>query len=167
VHVFKHDLSWFSNVFALTYVVQNVCFEFKSTFPPCFKFLISLLCVNCFGLYYILFCRHQRCHINAYLFQYVLHDWGDDKCIKLLKNCKQAIPSRDAGGKVIIIDIVVGSSPSDNKLLETQVLWDLYIMQIGGVERDEQEWKKIILAAGFKDYNIMPLGLRSIIELYP
>ena len=105
--------------------------------------------------------------IKGYLFQCVLHDWDDDKCIKLLKNCKQAIPSRDAGGKIIIIDIVVGSSPSDVKILETQVLCDLDIMKIGGVERDEQEWKKIILAAGFKDYNIMPLGLRSIIELYP
>ncbi|KAG2549045.1 5-pentadecatrienyl resorcinol O-methyltransferase-like [Panicum virgatum] len=104
---------------------------------------------------------------NAIFLKYVLHDWDDDKCIKLLKNCKQAIPSRDAGGKVIIIDIVVGSSLSDVKLLETQVLCDLDIMKIGGVERDEQEWKKIILAAGFKDYNIMPLGLRSIIELYP
>jgi len=104
---------------------------------------------------------------NAIFLKYVLHDWGDDKCIKLLKNCKQAIPSRDAGGKIIIIDIVVGSSPSDIKLLETQVLCDLYFMEIGGVERDEQEWKKIFLAAGFKDYNIMPPGLRSIIELYP
>ena len=58
--------------------------------------------------------------IKGYLFQCVLHDWDDDKCIKLLKNCKQAIPSRDAGGKVIIIDIVVGSSPSDVKILETK-----------------------------------------------
>jgi len=40
-------------------------------------------------------------------------------------------------------------------------------MEIGGVERDQQEWKKIFLSAGFKDYNIMLLGLRSIIELYP
>ncbi|RLN42646.1 5-pentadecatrienyl resorcinol O-methyltransferase-like [Panicum miliaceum] len=104
---------------------------------------------------------------NAIFLKYVLHDWGDDKCIKLLKNCKQAIPSRDACGKVIIIDIVVGSSPSDVKLLETQVLCDLHIMKIGGVEGDEQEWKKIFLAAGFKDYNIMPIGLRSLIELYP
>ncbi|KAG2538045.1 5-pentadecatrienyl resorcinol O-methyltransferase-like [Panicum virgatum] len=104
---------------------------------------------------------------NAIFLKYVPHDWGDDKCIKLLKNCKKAIPSRDAGGKVIIIDIVVGSSPSDIKLLETQVLCDLHFMEIGGVERDQQEWKKIFLAAGFKDYNIMLLGLRSIIELYP
>ncbi|KAF8720543.1 hypothetical protein HU200_023797 [Digitaria exilis] len=73
------------------------------------------------------------------------------KCIKILKNCKLAIPSRDAGGKIIIIDIVLGSNLSDTKLLEAQ----------------EQEWKKIFIEAGFKDYNIIPLGLRSIIELYP
>ena len=106
--------------------------------------------------------------INAFLFQCIFHDWGDDECIKILKNCKQAIPSRDAGGKVIIIDIVIGSNSSDTKLLETQIICDLDIMKVGGAERDEQEWKKIFLEAGFKDYNIMPvLGLRSISELYP
>ena len=69
---------------------------------------------------------------------------------------------------MIIIDIVVGSKSSDIKLLETQVICDLDIMKIGGAERDEQEWKKIFLEAGFKDYSIMPvLGLRSIIVLYP
>ncbi|CAD6257300.1 unnamed protein product [Miscanthus lutarioriparius] len=105
---------------------------------------------------------------NVVFLKWILHDWSDDKCIKILKNCKQAIPSRDAGGKIIIIDIVVGSESSDTKLLETQVIYDLHLMKIGGVERDEQEWKKIFLEAGFKDYNIMPaLGLRSIIELYP
>jgi hypothetical protein len=105
---------------------------------------------------------------NAVFLKWILHDWGDTECIKILKNCKQAIPSRDAGGKVIIIDIVVGSKSSDIKLLETQVICDFDIMKIGGVERGEQEWKKIFLEAGFKDYTIMPvLGLRSIIVLYP
>ncbi|XP_066384647.1 5-pentadecatrienyl resorcinol O-methyltransferase-like [Miscanthus floridulus] len=105
---------------------------------------------------------------NAVFLKWIFHDWSDDECIKILKNCKQAIPSRDAGGKVIIIDIVIGSNSSDTKLLETQIICDLDIMKIGGVERDEQEWKKIFLEAGFKDYNIMSvLGLRSIIELYP
>ena len=69
---------------------------------------------------------------------------------------------------MIIIDMVVGSGSSDAKQLETQVLYDLLIMGINGVERDEQEWKKIFYEAGFKDYKIMPiLGVRSIIELYP
>ncbi|WVZ58924.1 hypothetical protein U9M48_009142 [Paspalum notatum var. saurae] len=105
---------------------------------------------------------------DAVFLKWVLHDWSDDECVKILKNCKQAIPSRDAGGKVIIIDIVVGSKLSDVKVLETQVMCDPDIMKIGGVERDEHEWNKISVKAGFKDYHIMPvLGLPSIIELYP
>uniref|UniRef100_I1Q6Z9 O-methyltransferase C-terminal domain-containing protein n=1 Tax=Oryza glaberrima TaxID=4538 RepID=I1Q6Z9_ORYGL len=41
--------------------------------------------------------------------EYVLHCFGDDDCVKILRRCKDAIPTRDAGGKVIIINIVVGS----------------------------------------------------------
>jgi hypothetical protein len=98
-----------------------------------------------------------------------LHDWGDDECVKILKNCKQAIPPKDEGGKIIIIDMVVGLPGSqDIKHVETQVLYDLLMMSIGGVERDEQEWKKIFTEAGLQDYKIMSiLGVRSIIELYP
>ncbi|CAL4931430.1 unnamed protein product [Urochloa decumbens] len=105
---------------------------------------------------------------NAVFLKWILHDWNHDECVKILKNCKQAIPPRDAGGKIIIIDMVVGSEPSEIKHVETQVLYDLLIMNINGVERDEQEWKKIFFEAGFKDYKIIPiLGVRSIIELYP
>jgi len=109
--------------------------------------------------------------MNGCLIQLVLHDWNDDECVKILKNCKKAIPPRDAGGKIIIIDMVVGSEPSepsDIKHIETQILKDLMMMNINGLERDEQEWKKISFKAGFKDYKIIPLlGVRSIIELYP
>ncbi|RLM70322.1 5-pentadecatrienyl resorcinol O-methyltransferase-like [Panicum miliaceum] len=107
---------------------------------------------------------------NAIFLKWILHDWGDEECVKLLKRCKEAIPPRDAGGKVIIIDMVLGSGPSssDEKHRETQVLFDLLMIALNGVERDEQEWKKIFFEAGFKDYRIIPvLGIRSIIELYP
>ncbi|TVU39857.1 hypothetical protein EJB05_13300, partial [Eragrostis curvula] len=99
---------------------------------------------------------------------WILHDWGDTECIKILKNCKKAIPPRDSGGKVIILDMVVGAGSANAKLKETQVLFDLLIMTINGTERDEKEWKKIIFEAGFSDYKIIPvLGVRSIIEVYP
>ncbi|TKW01014.1 hypothetical protein SEVIR_8G149300v4 [Setaria viridis] len=105
---------------------------------------------------------------NAVFLKWILHDWGDDECIKLLKRCKEAIPSRDAGGKVIIIDMVLGWGPSEEKHTETQLLFDLLMIALNGVERDEQEWKKIFFEAGFKDYKIITLlGIRSIIELYP
>ncbi|KAL6609663.1 hypothetical protein ACP70R_039632 [Stipagrostis hirtigluma subsp. patula] len=105
---------------------------------------------------------------NAMFFKWVLHDWSDDDCVKILKNCRKAIPPREAGGKVIIMDIVVGTEPSDLKHREMQVLFDLYIMLVNGIERDEQEWKNVFTRAGFSDYKIIPvLGIRSIIEVYP
>ncbi|PUZ65188.1 hypothetical protein GQ55_3G203500 [Panicum hallii var. hallii] len=105
---------------------------------------------------------------NAVFLKWVLHDWSDEECVKILKNCKRAIPPRHEGGKVIILDMVVGAGSSDLKHKETQVLFDLFIMFVNGIERDEQEWKKIIFQAGFSDYKITPvLGVRSIIEVYP
>ncbi|XBJ11625.1 O-methyltransferase ZRP4 [Aegilops tauschii subsp. strangulata] len=102
---------------------------------------------------------------DAVFLKSVLHDWDDEKCVKILKTCRKAVPPREAGGKVIIIDIVVGA---DKKHGEVHALLDLYIMFINGVERDEQEWSKIFLEAGFSDYKIIPvLGFRSIIEVYP
>ncbi|KAL0295804.1 UNVERIFIED_CONTAM: Acetylserotonin O-methyltransferase [Sesamum calycinum] len=35
----------------------------------------------------------------------VLHDWGDDECIDILKNCREAIP-KDTG-KVMIVEAVI------------------------------------------------------------
>ncbi|KAF8650880.1 hypothetical protein HU200_063791 [Digitaria exilis] len=64
--------------------------------------------------------------------------------------------------------MVLGSGPSDDKHKETQVLFDLLMIALNGVEQDEEEWKKIFFEAGFKDYKIITiLGIRSVIELYP
>lgn len=105
---------------------------------------------------------------DAVLLKSVLHDWDHDDCVKILKNCKKAIPPREAGGKVIIINMVVGAGPSEMKHKEMQAIFDVYIMFINGMERDEQEWSKIFSEAGYGDYRIIPvLGVRSIIEVYP
>ncbi|KFK41370.1 hypothetical protein AALP_AA2G121500 [Arabis alpina] len=36
---------------------------------------------------------------------FVLHNWGDKGCIKVLKNCKEAVPPNI--GKVLIVDSVI------------------------------------------------------------
>ena len=69
---------------------------------------------------------------------------------------------------MIIVDMVVGSGPDDIVTRETQVFYDLFIMGAEGIEREEHEWKKIFMEAGFSDYKIISvLGVRSVIELYP
>jgi hypothetical protein len=85
-----------------------------------------------------------------------------------LKKCKEAIPPRDAGGKAIIVDMVVGSGPNAIVTRDTEVFFDLLMMCFEGREREEFEWKKIFMEAGFSDFKIMSvLGVRSVIELYP
>ncbi|KAL6595451.1 hypothetical protein ACP70R_047791 [Stipagrostis hirtigluma subsp. patula] len=95
---------------------------------------------------------------NAVFLKWILHDWGDAECVKLLKNCKKAIPSKEEGGKVIILDMVVGTGLSNPQHKEMQVLFDLFMMFMNGIERDEHQWKKIILEAGYSGYKIIPIA---------
>ncbi|KAL3509269.1 hypothetical protein ACH5RR_028670 [Cinchona calisaya] len=105
--------------------------------------------------------------------QWILHDWSDEECVKILKNCKEAIPSKDKGGKVIIIDMVMKNQPegddSDDKAIETQLFFDMLMMVLTkGRERNEKEWAKLFFEAGFSGYKINPVfGLRSLIEIEP
>ncbi|CAO2828018.1 unnamed protein product [Amaranthus hypochondriacus] len=111
-------------------------------------------------------------HADAVLLKWILHDWSDKDCIKILKQCKEAIPSKDKGGKVIIIDIIVESENDEIKSKEstTKYLFDMLMMSLfgDGKERTEQQFNKLFQQAGFSDYKILPiLGVRSVIELYP
>ncbi|KAG2558712.1 hypothetical protein PVAP13_8NG345900 [Panicum virgatum] len=99
----------------------------------------------------------------------VLHDWSDEDCVKILQRCKQAIPARTKGGKVIIIEMVRGSAQGDRKISEMEDIQNVFMLHINGVERGINEWKRIFSDAGFSDdYKIMPvLGPYSVIEIYP
>ncbi|GMH07277.1 hypothetical protein Nepgr_009117 [Nepenthes gracilis] len=106
---------------------------------------------------------------DAVLLKCVLHNWEDKECVKILKLCKEAISNSNTGGKVIIIDIVTGHQIENHKLLEVQLFFDLQMMALTrGKERNESEWNKLFVDAGFSEYKITSkLGARSIIELYP
>ncbi|EAZ18627.1 hypothetical protein OsJ_34149 [Oryza sativa Japonica Group] len=107
---------------------------------------------------------------DAVLLKYVLHCWGDDDCVRILRNCREAIPAREAGGKVIITELVLGSSAAsrDANVAEAEDMHSLFLMCISGVGREEREWRAIFSDAGFGDYKITPvLGPISVIEVYP
>uniref|UniRef100_A0ACD5Z9L5 Uncharacterized protein n=1 Tax=Avena sativa TaxID=4498 RepID=A0ACD5Z9L5_AVESA len=102
---------------------------------------------------------------DAVLLKHVLHDWNDEDCVKILTQCRKAIHT---GGKVIIVDVLVGSSPSKD-MLQVQLQLDLLMMAMtAGKERDEQQWRKIFMDAGFSNYKTRSLmGFTSITQLYP
>ncbi|KAK6919652.1 O-methyltransferase domain [Dillenia turbinata] len=107
---------------------------------------------------------------NAIVLKWVLHDWPDEDCVKILTRCREAIESTNEGGKLIIIEIVIESQESSKQPInETKLFFDMLMMvEVNGKERDEQEWEKLFLAAGFTQYKMRPMfGLRSLIEVYP
>lgn len=96
----------------------------------------------------------------------VLHHWDDEKCVKILKRCRESIPK--PGGKVIIVDIV-RTKWLHPTIDEMQLMLDLHIMvMFNGKERNEDEWKRLFVGAGFSSYKIVKTerGL-SLIEVFP
>lgn len=47
-----------------------------------------------------------------------MHNWSDEKCVTILKNCRKAIPERS--GKIIIVDGVLQPADGD-RVLDTFV----------------------------------------------
>ncbi|KAL2341834.1 hypothetical protein Fmac_009774 [Flemingia macrophylla] len=106
---------------------------------------------------------------DAILLKLILHAFGDEECVKVLKKCREAISNTGKKGKVIIIDIVISEKNEDHVLTEAKLLFDMLMMVlVNGKEREEKEWEKLFLGAGFSHYKITPLfGMRSLIEVYP
>ena len=76
-----------------------------------------------------------------------MHDWNNEDCIKILKNCRKAIPET---GKVIIVDVVLAEGDDEiidekkkKKALDAnlRIVFDLVMVahSSGGKERTEEE----------------------------
>ncbi|KAG4183492.1 hypothetical protein ERO13_A09G112600v2 [Gossypium hirsutum] len=84
----------------------------------------------------------------AIFMKWILHDWSGDHCLKLLKNCYNAIPK---DGKVIVVEAVVPDVPEANAYLRsiTQVDMVMLAQDPGGKERTKSEFEALATKAGF------------------
>ncbi|KAJ9686616.1 hypothetical protein PVL29_015474 [Vitis rotundifolia] len=104
---------------------------------------------------------------DAIFMKWILHDWNDEDCFKILKNCRKAVLEKT--WKIIIVDGVIredGDDPFD----ETRLVFDLVMVahSFNGKERTEVEWKKLLEEGGFTRYRILKIAtLQVIIEAYP
>ncbi|MBA0700297.1 hypothetical protein Goari_005603 [Gossypium aridum] len=101
---------------------------------------------------------------------WILHDWSDQDCIKILERCKEAIGKKENGGKIVIMDIIIGNQELDeHQSTETKLFFDMEMMVcLDSQERSEQQWSKLFAHAGFSHYETYHiLGLRCLIELFP
>ncbi|KAJ1414772.1 Winged helix-like DNA-binding domain superfamily [Sesbania bispinosa] len=85
---------------------------------------------------------------DAIFMKWILHDWSDEHCLKLLKNCYDAIPN---DGKVIVVEAVLPIIPENNAAWKCVSQTDVLMMtqNPGGKERSEQQFMELATAAGF------------------
>ncbi len=94
---------------------------------------------------------------EVYAMKHVLHGYADDVAEKILKNCREVMPS---GGLLLIIefvlpDVVAGA----DRNLESRFMSDLNMLAVtGGRERSSAEWKRLLERAGFEMLRIVPVG---------
>ncbi|BFG42386.1 hypothetical protein CerSpe_286600 [Prunus speciosa] len=107
---------------------------------------------------------------DAAIIMWVLHDWGDDECIHILKKCREAIP--EDKGKVIIVEAVIeeDSEKQDKKLTDVRLMLDMVMMAHTntGKERTTKEWGYVLGEAGFSRHTITPIhAVQSVIQAFP
>jgi hypothetical protein len=87
---------------------------------------------------------------DAYLMSHILHDWNDEVCYTILKNCHKAMKP---GSTLLVVETVIppGNEFSIAKLLDLEV----FVMG-GGRERTEKEFRDLFQSSGFTLSRVVP-----------
>ncbi|XP_057758059.1 isoflavone 7-O-methyltransferase-like [Arachis stenosperma] len=109
---------------------------------------------------------------DAILLKLVLHNWSDDNCIKILRNCKDAVNASSKNknkGKIIILEAVINEEQDEPEITRLKFLMNISMhIMLHGKERTKKEWESIFCVAGLYNYKISPFtGHLSLIEVYP
>lgn len=89
---------------------------------------------------------------DAIFMKAICHDWADDQCILILKNCYESLPEN---GKVIIADYVLPEFPDNTYEAQFGFLVDVAMLAYnqGAKERTEKEFESLAKKAGFKSFH--------------
>ncbi|URE22536.1 caffeic acid [Musa troglodytarum] len=89
---------------------------------------------------------------DAIFLKWILHDWSDDLCVTLLKNCWKSLPEN---GKVLVVEYIRPVAPAATAKAQFVFQLDLVMLAhcIGGKERTEEEFRALATEAGFAGFN--------------
>ncbi|KAK9424384.1 putative O-methyltransferase [Seiridium unicorne] len=103
-------------------------------------------------------------HARAYHLHSVLHDWGDDDCVKILEQLKPAL--KPGYSTVLLNELIV---PSQNAPWPITSM-DQLVFVLGSMkERTQKDWEALLKRAGYKIAKIYSyeMGTESLIEAEP
>jgi hypothetical protein len=87
---------------------------------------------------------------DAYIMKYIIHDWPDELCRKILRSCREGV---NPGGKLLVVDSVIkpGNELDWGKVLDLEMM-----MFPGGRERTEQQFRELLASSGWRLNRVIP-----------
>ena len=98
---------------------------------------------------------------DAYFMKHILHDWADADCLRILRNCREAMPDY---AKLLVSEKVIppGNDPNYGKVVDLIML----AMMHGGRERTAEEFRDLFAQAGMRLTRMIPTQAEnSILEV--
>ena len=90
---------------------------------------------------------------DIYLLSNIIHDWDDERCLVILRNCRRAMRS---GTRLVLIDAVM---PEENAPFVLAAL-DLQMLVVtGGQQRTEGEYRALLEPCGFRVLRVAAAGM--------
>jgi ubiquinone/menaquinone biosynthesis C-methylase UbiE len=101
---------------------------------------------------------------DTYLLSAVLHDWDDARCQQILRNCRRAVSET---GRLLVVDIVLSDERNTPDTYRNCL--DLAVMlQLGGMERTEAEFRDLLTSAGFNLRQVLTMNApQSVLVAVP
>ncbi|KAL3640804.1 Caffeic acid 3-O-methyltransferase [Castilleja foliolosa] len=89
---------------------------------------------------------------DAIFMKWISHNWTDEHCLKLFKNCYEAIPEN---GKVIVVDFILPEEANNGLATQNIFQFDLAMLTHtpGGKQRTEREFQALAQGAGFTKFH--------------
>jgi hypothetical protein len=98
---------------------------------------------------------------RAYVMKSVIHDWDEESAIKILRNCRRAVPNN---GALLLVEMALGESnaPSAGKAADL-----IMLVNTGGKERTIDEYRALLAHGGFRLNHAVTAGDNLILEALP
>src|SRR6202171_924184 len=99
---------------------------------------------------------------DAVILTSAISDWNDERSTVILRNCRQALPGT---GTLLLVERRMRELPGTSDADRAQAMSDLNMLRgPGGLERTEQEYRRLLDDCGFHPTAVYPAGRFSVIE---
>jgi hypothetical protein len=99
------------------------------------------------------FFRSVPSDCDAYVLRQIIHDWDDARAVQILRNCRDSMGGQ---GKILVVERRV--DPDYHHALQVLHVDLEMLVNVGGCQRTDEEYRALFAAAGLRMTNIIPLN---------